>query len=108
MAEKKKKKRKRKKGEEEAGKAKRRKRRRRKRRSGEGEKKKKKNKKKKEKTQRVRGDAEGYLIDDGDGDVFGALLIGDDEGGAGGELVGDMGELEASWTATVSSISPKK
>ena len=28
--------------------------------------------------------------------------------GAGGELVGDMGELEASWTAAVSSVSPKK
>jgi hypothetical protein len=35
-------------------------------------------------------------------------LAGDDEGGAGGELVRDVGELEASWTVAVSSISPKK
>ena len=29
----------------------------------------------------------------GDRDVFGALPVGDDEGGAGGELVGDVGEI---------------
>ena len=65
---------------------------------------------KKGKTQRVGGDVEGCLIDDrdGDGDVFSALPAGDNKGGAGGELVGDVGELEASWTAAVSSVSPKK
>ena len=30
----------------------------------------------------------------GDGDVFGALPAGDDEGGARGELVGDVGEID--------------
>ena len=35
-------------------------------------------------------------------------LARDDEGGVGGELVGDVRELEASWTAAVSSVSPKK
>ncbi len=30
----------------------------------------------------------------GDGDVFGALPARDDEGGARGELVGDVGEID--------------
>ena len=30
----------------------------------------------------------------GDGDVFNALLVGDDEGGARGELIGDVGEID--------------
>ena len=41
----------------------------------------------------VGGDAEGWLTDDKDRDIFGALPAGDDEGGAGGKLVGDVGEI---------------
>ena len=33
------------------------------------------------------------MIDDRDRDVFCTLPTGDDEGGVGGELVGDVGEI---------------